>query len=64
MFDFSTLCKALWETHQVELDPGDKIELQHNYCGHHIVDVVVTDVFTGKSYTFYCYDTATGVFPY
>ena len=64
MFDITALSKALFATHQVELDPGDKVEFVHNYAGHHIVDVIVTDVYTGKSYIFPCFDTRTGVFPY
>lgn len=64
MFDITALSKALFATHQVELDPGDKVEFIHNYAGRHIVDVVVTDVYTGKSYTFPCFNTNLGVFPY
>lgn len=64
MFDITMLSRALLATHQVELDPGDKVEFVHNYAGHHIVDVIVTDVYTGKSYAFLCFDTNTGVFPY
>ena len=64
MFDTTALFKALLETHKVELDPGDKVELLHNYAGRHVVDVIVTDFYTGKSYTFPAFDTALGVFPY
>ena len=64
MSNITALSKALFATYQVELDPGDKVELVHNYAGHHIVDVVITDVYTGKSYAFPCFDTNTGVFPY
>lgn len=64
MSDITALSKALFTTYQVELDPGDKVEFIHNYAGHHIVDVVVTDVYTGDSYIFPCFDTNTGVFPY
>ena len=64
MSDITALSEALFTTYQVELDPGDKVEFVHNYTGRHIVDVVVTDFYTGKSYTFPCFDTNTGVFPY
>ena len=60
----SKLRKALMETHNVELEPTDIVEFQHNYCGHNIVDVVVTDTKTGKVHIFEMFDTRLGVFPY
>lgn len=64
MPDMSALAKALMEIYQVEIDSKDTVVFEHNYCGYHIVDVTVTDWYTGKSYTFPCFDTNTGVFPY
>ena len=58
------LAKALWDTFQVELDPTDVVSFEHNYCEPTIVDVVVTDAYTGKVFTFECFDTRTGEFPY
>jgi hypothetical protein len=55
---------ALWETYQVELDPWDRVEFEHNYCEHTLVDVIVTDFHTRKQYVFECFDTAKGIFPY
>jgi hypothetical protein len=55
---------ALLETHQVELDPEDKVEFEHNYCEDTLVDVVVTDCYTGKQFTFEWFDTAKGIFLY
>lgn len=55
---------ALLETHGVELDPTDRVVFEHNYCGHHIVDVVVEDTITGGVVSFECFDTLTGKFPY
>lgn len=60
----SKLEKALWETHQVELDPTDRVVLEQNYCDPTIVDVVVEDTITGGVVTFECFDTRTGTFPY
>ena len=60
----SKLAKALWDTHQVELDPTDVVSFEHNYCEPTIVDVVVKDTYTGKMFTFECFDTRKGVFPY
>lgn len=64
MFDIIALSEALFTTYQVELDPGDEVKFVHNHAGRHIVDVVITDVYTGKSYVFPCFDTNLGVFPY
>lgn len=61
---YAQLRKALLETHKVELDIGDDVELQQNYCEPTIVDVVVTDHYTGKQFTFHCFDTFRGTFPY
>ncbi len=58
----SKLAKALWETHQVELESTDRVVLEQNYCGPHIVDVVVTDTLVGKTYVFGLYDISTKVF--
>ena len=58
------LKKALKRTYDVLLDDGDEIELEHNYCEHTIVDVLITDVNTGEKHTFFAYDTVLGVFPY
>ncbi len=60
----SKLAKALWETHQVELDPTDVVRFEQNYCEPTIVDVVVEDTVTGGVVTFECFDTRAGVFPY
>ena len=60
----STLAKALFETHGVELDPTDVVRLEQNYCEPTIVDVVVKDTVTGESFRFECYDTRRGCFPY
>lgn len=54
---------ALFETFGVELESSDKVTLEQNYCESTIVDVVVTDV-NNKCYTFNCFDTTLGVFPY
>ena len=58
------LQKALLDTHGVELDPGDQIEIVGGYCSPTIVDILVTDVYTGQVHVFECYDSARGVFPY
>ena len=58
----SKLAKALWETHEVELEPTDRVVLEQNYCGPNIVDVVVTDTLVGKTYVFGLYDTAAQAF--
>ena len=60
----SKLAEALMKTHQVELDPTDVVSFEHNYCEPTIVDVVVKDTYTGKVFTFECFDTHKGVFPY
>ena len=60
---YAQLREALLETHKVELDISDKVEFQHNYCEPTIVDVVVTDGYTGKQATFHCFDTFGGTFP-
>lgn len=60
----SKLAKALLETHGVELDPTDVVRLEQNYCEPTIVDVVVKDAYTGKSFRFECYDISRGCFPY
>ena len=60
----SKLEKALWETHQVELESTDVVRLRQNYCEPSIVDVEVEDTITGGVVTFECFDTRTGVFPY
>lgn len=60
----SKLAKALWETHQVELEPTDVVRLEQNYCCPSIVDVVVIDPIAGEEYTFPCFDTSKGIFPY
>jgi hypothetical protein len=58
------LAKALWETHQAELDPTDVVRLEQNYCCPSIVDVVVIDPIAGEEYIFPCFDTSKGTFPY
>ena len=58
------LAKALWETHQVELEPTDVVRLEQNYCCPSIVDVVVIDPIAGEEYTFPCFDASKGTFPY
>lgn len=60
----SKLAKALWETHQVELEPTDVVRLEQNYCCPSIVDVMVIDTIAGEEYTFPCFDTSKGTFPY
>lgn len=60
----SKLAKALMKTHGVELEPTDAVSFEHNYCEPTIVDVVVTDAYTGKVFTFECFDTRRGKFPY
>jgi hypothetical protein len=60
----SKLAKALWETHQVELESTDRVVLEQNYCDPTIVDVVVTDTITGYRMVFECFDTSKGCFPY
>jgi hypothetical protein len=61
---YAQVCKALLETHKLELDPGDKVEILHNYADRSIVDIIVTDGCTGKRFTFNCFDTIKGTFPY
>ena len=58
------LQKAIWETHQVELEKTDIVELEQNYCDPAIVDVVVTDTLTGYKMRFECFDTRNNCFPY
>lgn len=60
----SKLAEALMKTFQVELEPTDAVSFEHNYCESTIVDVVVKDAFTGEVFTFECFDTRKGVFPY
>jgi hypothetical protein len=60
----SKLAKALWETHKVELEPTDVVRFEQNYCEPTIVDVVVEDTIAGEKYTFPCFDTSKGIFPY
>jgi hypothetical protein len=57
------LKKALFESFGVELESSDKVTLEHNYCEPTIVDVVVTDS-NGKRYSFDCFNTTLGIFPY
>ena len=57
------LKQALKKTFEVELEGNEKVMFEHNYCGHHIVDVKVSDE-TGETYTFLAYDTLRGCFPY
>ncbi len=60
----SKLAMALLETHQVELESTDVVHFEHNYCGYHVVDVVVFDPLTGYEARFECFDTSLGIFPY
>lgn len=59
----STLAKALFETHGVELDPTDVVRLEQNYCEPTIVDVVVIEA-SGQRWFFGGFDTTRGCFPY
>ena len=60
----TNLEKALKNTHNVELDPTDRVTFEHNYCENTMVDVVVTDTLTGYKCVFELFDTTTGCFPY
>ena len=62
--DNMTLAEALKKTHDVELEDGDKVEFEHNYCEHTLVDVIVTDINTGEKHTFKAFNTRFGSFPY
>ena len=58
------LKQALKESFGVELKGNEKVTFEHNYCGHHIVDVSVYDKSAGEICTFLAYDTLRGCFPY
>lgn len=58
------LKKALFKTHGIELESGDTVDFQHNYADYAIVDVIVTDFYTGQQFTLYTYDSRKGIFPY
>lgn len=47
-----------------ELEAGDQIEFEHNYCDDNITDVVVVDHQSGKKYVFEAYDLKRHIFPY
>ena len=55
---------ALFKTHGIELEPGDTVDLQHNYADSTIVDVTVTDFYSGQQFTFYAYNIKKGTFLY
>ena len=60
----NSLRNALLETFGVELEPTDLITFEHNYCGDHIVDVIVTDTKSGTRHKFPMFDTRYGIFPH
>jgi hypothetical protein len=55
---------ALFKTHGIELESGDTVDIRYNYADYAIVDVIVTDFYSGQQFTFYAYDTRKGTFPY
>ena len=57
------LKKALWDSFQVEIEPGDTINLSSPYCDKTIVDVLVTDGYTGKVFIFEGYSMTRQAFP-
>lgn len=61
---YTELVAALKKTHGVELEENDKVEFEHNYCDHAVVDVVVTDGNTNEKYTFPAFNCRFGGFPY
>ena len=56
--------EALKKTFDIELEENDKIFVEHNYCEHTIVDIIVEDYNTKEKHTFYAYNMETGSFPY
>ena len=56
------LKEALKESFMVEIETTDVIMFQHNYCENTIVDVVIIDSRTGKSYCFPLFNTELGFF--
>lgn len=58
----NSVAKALWETHQVEVEPTDVIIIEQNYCEPTIVDVVVIDGLTGRKCRFEWFDVSGGYF--
>ena len=60
----NSLRNALLKDFGVELEPTDLVTFEHNYCGDHIVDVIVTDTKSGTRHEFPMFDTRYGIFPY
>jgi hypothetical protein len=58
------LPKALLETYNLVLEPGDIVRLEQNYSEPTIVDIVITNQVTGDEITFVCFDIAEGIFPW
>lgn len=56
--------EALKKTFDIELEENDKIYVEHNYCNHNIVDLIVQDCNTKEKHTFHAYNMETHSFPY